>query len=222
MTPHAHDFSAGHYCVVCGLHGVPMQQAAPMRQTMPMQPSLQPPGTPAPFARAPDLPSAPYHSWTSDLQLANLSSQAHQADKPAGIVLIVMSSLHAFHLLLLLSIYGAANSLVKSALKPDASGNSFVQTASPDFQARYDAAAHQAVILILLSVLLAAFCAFGGFGITQSRKWGFVVTIVAAGIGLASNSLVGGTGALGFLLSLAAIIYSVLRLAGNLPPKVRT
>lgn len=141
------------------------------------------------------------------------SSQAHPADKPVGIVLMILNALGACGSLLLVVGGGAIGALGGAAAVKGEAGGAVA------------AGAAGGIVMVLGIVLLivSAISIYGAFGIMQSRKQGFMIVLILGVIGLLMNivSIVNGNGNFfGIGLGILAPIYAFLRLNGSLPPKV--
>lgn len=141
------------------------------------------------------------------------SSQAHPADKPVSIVLMILNALGACGSLFLVIGGGVLGAVGGAA------------TVSGDAKGAAAGVAMGGLIAVLGIVLLivSAISIYGAYGIMQSKKQGFMIVLILGAIGLLVNiaSLVNGSGNFfGIGLGVLAPIYAFLRLNGSLPPKV--
>lgn len=74
----------------------------------------------------------------------------------------------------------------------------------------------------LIAILVGGSAVFGiiaGVGIFQGRRWGFLLGAIVFGLAALLNGL-GSGNAVGFIIDAGLCAYCVLRLAGNVGPKV--
>lgn len=75
-------------------------------------------------------------------------------------------------------------------------------------------------ILALLIAGSAILSIAAGYGVMQSQRWGFILGAIVFGLAALSNGSTGNGISVG--LDLVAAIYCVLRLTGNVGPRVRS
>jgi hypothetical protein len=155
----------------------------------------------------------------------DVSSQVHPADKPVGIVLIVLNALGVCGGVLLVAGGGIIGAVGGAAGAAGAAGSSTAEEKAAGAAVGTAAAAGGGLIMILgiATLLICAISIYGAIGIMQSRKQGFTITLILGVIGLLLNiagMLSGSPNLVGLGLGILAPLFAFLRLNGQLPPKV--
>ena len=141
-------------------------------------------------------------------------AQAHPADMPVGIVLIVLNALGVCAGVALLAGGGLLGAIGGAA---SMRGNTQV----PGGALAIGGGVMMVIGVVLM--ILYAISIYGAIGVMQSRKQGFLIVLVLGAIALLANlaqMASNHSGIFGVGLGILAPLYAYLRLSGNLPPKV--
>lgn len=74
-------------------------------------------------------------------------------------------------------------------------------------------------IVMIAAVSLSLLGVIAGVGMLQGRRWGFLIGAIVFGLAALTNG--GGGNTMGVLIEAGLAIYCLLRLTGNVGPKIR-
>jgi len=139
---------------------------------------------------------------------SRFNAQAHPADRPVGIILLVLNALGTCGSLAAIGLGSVVGALGMSGM----------------LSARHTGGGFGALMAVfgIASLVASVVSIVGSIGIMQSRKIGFVIVLAMGVVGLVIHGLSFGSthSFLGIGLGILAPVYALLRLTGILPPRV--